>query len=61
MMRTAFAVEPVSKHGKVVSARIYSSGLAYDHMTLNGKQGTRLVYKVDSGSYRFIVSLGSPK
>ncbi len=27
---------PVSKHGKVASARIYSAGLAYNNLSLNG-------------------------
>lgn len=32
----SFTVYPVSKHGKVASARIYSAGLAYNNLSLNG-------------------------
>jgi len=38
MLRKAFAVDPVSAHGKVVSARIYSTGLGWNDMTLNGSK-----------------------
>ncbi len=36
MLRKTFLVDPVSRHGKVVSARVYAAGLAYDNLTLNG-------------------------
>ena len=36
MLRKAFPVDPVSAHGKVVSARIYSTGLGWNDMTMNG-------------------------
>ncbi len=36
MLRKAFDVSATSVHGAVVSARVYSSGLAYNDMTLNG-------------------------
>jgi len=32
----SFTAYPVSKHGKVASARIYSAGLAYNNLSLNG-------------------------
>ena len=35
MLRKSFNVDPVSKHAKVVAARIYSAGLAYNNMSLN--------------------------
>jgi alpha-L-rhamnosidase len=35
-LRRAFDVAPVSEHGAVVSARVYSSGLGWTEMTLNG-------------------------
>ena len=35
MLRKSFAVDPVTKHGKVVAARIYSAGLAYNNLSLN--------------------------
>lgn len=37
-LRKAFTVAPVSEHGQVVSARVYSSGLGWDNMTLNGSK-----------------------
>jgi len=36
MLRKTFEVEPASRRGKVVAARIYSAGLAYNNLTLNG-------------------------
>ncbi len=36
LLRKSFTVAPVSEHGAVVSARVYSSGLAWNEMTLNG-------------------------
>ena len=36
LLRKSFSVDPVSAHGAVVSARVYSSGLAWNEMTLNG-------------------------
>jgi alpha-L-rhamnosidase len=36
MLRKAFDVSPVSAHGAVVTARIYSAGYAYNDLTLNG-------------------------
>ncbi len=36
MLRKPFTVAPVSEHGPLVSARVYSAGLAYNNMTLNG-------------------------
>ena len=38
MLRKAFDVAPVSQHGAVVSARVYSSGLGWNEMTLNGEK-----------------------
>ena len=40
MLRKAFTVAPASEHGPVVSARIYSAGLAYNNMTLNGTRAS---------------------
>ena len=36
LLRKAFEVAPVSEHGAVVSARVYSSGLGWNDMALNG-------------------------
>lgn len=36
MLRKAFTVEPVAKRGKVVAARAYSVGLAWNDLRLNG-------------------------
>ena len=36
LLRKSFTVAPVCEHGAVVSARVYSSGLAWNEMTLNG-------------------------
>jgi len=36
MLRKSFTVDPIAKHGKVVAARVYSAGLAYNNMSLNG-------------------------
>jgi len=38
MLRKSFAVEPVSRRGKVVAARAYSVGLAWNNLRLNGKR-----------------------
>jgi len=38
LLRKDFSVAPVSQHGAVVSARVYSSGLGWDNMTLNGSK-----------------------
>ncbi len=43
MLRKAFAVSPVSEHGPVISARVYSAGLAYNNMTLNGTRASSRV------------------
>jgi alpha-L-rhamnosidase len=36
MLRKAFSVAPVSEHGAVTSARLYSSGLGWNEATVNG-------------------------
>jgi alpha-L-rhamnosidase len=38
MLRKAFTVDPVSAHGKVVSARVYSTDLGWNDMTVNGSK-----------------------
>ena len=38
LMRKAFDVAPVSKHGAVVSARLYSVGLGWNQPTVNGRK-----------------------
>ncbi len=40
MLRKAFEVDPVSRHGAVTAARVYAAGLAYDNMTINGDQSS---------------------
>lgn len=36
MLRKSFTVDPLAKHGKVVAARVYPAGLAYNNLSLNG-------------------------
>jgi alpha-L-rhamnosidase len=38
MLRKAFTVDPVLAHGAVVSARVYSTGLGWNDMTVNGSK-----------------------
>ncbi|XVU28705.1 family 78 glycoside hydrolase catalytic domain [Actinoplanes sp. CA-054009] len=38
LMRKTFDVAPVSKHGAVVSARLYSAGLGWNQPTVNGQK-----------------------
>lgn len=38
MLRKSFAVEPVSRRGKVVAARAYTVGLAWNNLRLNGRR-----------------------